>query len=752
VSGLRRILTLTLLGLSACEVRRVTVPTMRPSAAPAGVRPAAQPASGSVRQISRAEALAALCRLLADRDRDCDRRLTVDDEASTPNSRPAYPHTIELGSESLELATLHQAAQFVQELVLALEREPGPRVQIDLARVRADPVSALSYRIEHSFWDALTRRIDAEPAALARALEDSKISVLDRPSSEYCPSEAGRCPSTKPPASEKPPTTAHVYVPADDARALAVFSAAAQPERVVVHALPTRITPAWMTETTQRRAHGLLTLALDAKGRGRPFVVPGGRFNEMYGWDSFFIIWGLTQSASRTELARSMVDNHAYEIRHYGKILNANRTYYLMRSQPPFFTSSIAAVLARLTPGTETTRWLSDVVDAALREYDGVWSAPPRRLSECDGQVCLARYFGEGTGEPPEVEPGHFSWFYQQHALAHGHCRRPGEDPESRAAFLSCSERFADDYRAGKLTEPAIDDFFSNDRCVRESGHDTTYRWFGSGRERCAEFATVELNALLFKYELDLAGFLASHFGGSFQGRTTDEFCERAKARARLIHKHHWDQVRGLFFDYDAVRRRRSSYVAATTLVPLWASPPNLCQVNLLTVEQARRVRDGALAELEVAGGILATSPRSLAGVRVLKTLVRDGSGELSYRASERQWEAPNGWAPHQMLAWIGLRQFGFEHDARRLAYRWLSTIVENAANYHGTVPEKFDVVRRSHRVFQEYGNVNTEFSYIASEGFGWMNASFVVGLNLLGPSERRALSELRAADSVFAH
>ena len=200
------------------------------------------------------------------------------------------------------------------------------------------------------------------------------------------------------------------------------------------------------------------------------------------------------------------------------------------------------------------------------------------------------------------------------------------------------------------------------------------------------------------------------------------------------------------------MRRRRSGYVAATTLVPLWASPPNLCQVSLLTAERARRVRDGALAELEVAGGLLATSARSLAGVQLPRTLVRDGSGNFSYRLSERQWEAPNGWAPHQMLAWIGLHQFGFERDARRLAYRWLGTIVENAANYHGTVPEKFDVVRRSHRVFQEYGNVNTEFSYIASEGFGWMNASFVVGLTLLDPSERRALSELRSTGDVFTH
>jgi alpha,alpha-trehalase len=94
------------------------------------------------------------------------------------------------------------------------------------------------------------------------------------------------------------------------------------------------------------------------------------------------------------------------------------------------------------------------------------------------------------------------------------------------------------------------------------------------------------------------------------------------------------------------------------------------------------------------------------------------------------------------MLAWEGLRRHGFPADAERLAYRWLSTIVKNAAEHHGTVPEKFDVRERSHRVFAEYGNVNTTFSYIAEEGFGWMNASFVVGWSALDGEDRTALGD----------
>src|SRR5215472_4587112 len=73
------------------------------------------------------------------------------------------------------------------------------------------------------------------------------------------------------------------------------------------------------------------------------YVVPGGRFNEMYGWDSYFIIRGLLGD-NRSDLAQGMVENFFFEIEHYGAVLNANRTYYLTRSQPPFLSSMIHAV------------------------------------------------------------------------------------------------------------------------------------------------------------------------------------------------------------------------------------------------------------------------------------------------------------------------------------------------------------------------------------------------------------------------
>jgi len=144
-----------------------------------------------------------------------------------------------------------------------------------------------------------------------------------------------------------------------------------------------------------------------------------------------------------------------------------------------------------------------------------------------------------------------------------------------------------------------------------------------------------------------------------------------------------------------------------------------------------------AIPLLAAPGGVLAATERS--------------RGELSASRPGRQWDFPNGWSPHQILAWQGLMSYGYDEVAQRLIYRWLYTITRNAVDYNGTIPEKLDVVARSHVVFVEFGNVGTQFEYITEEGFGWMNASYQLGLSLLRTELRYRLDRLIPPEKVFA-
>ena len=429
-------------------------------------------------------------------------------------------------------------------------------------------------------------------------------------------------------------------------------------------------------------------------------MVPGGRFNELYGWDSFFETLGLLEDG-RLDLAQAMVENFLYEIRHYGQVLNANRSYYLTRSQPPFLTSMGLAVHERMQEGEARTQWLRRVVETAIREYHTVWMSE-KRLTPTG----LSRYNGGGIGMPPETEEGHFD------AVLRPYAERAGLDVRT----------YGQRYASRLLAEPELDAYFVHDRTVRESGHDTSNRLEG----RAAHLCTVDLNALLYKYEVDIARALESRLG---EGHRSREWWARAERRRALVNALLWDEERGMFFDYDFAERRRTGYESATALYPLWA--------GLASPEQARRLVEGALPLLEASGGLLASTEAS--------------RGEVTRERPQRQWDFPFGWPPHQMLAWQGLLDYGYRKEAQRLAYRWLLMITQNAADYNGTVPEKYDVVRRTHQVFVEYGNVGTEFEYITREGFGWMNASYQVGLALLSPGQRAHLEALAPLEVASA-
>lgn len=581
-------------------------------------------------------------KLLRDEDTDRDTKITVKDQGDRSFQLKDVEGNLIYGLDRKPLAVKSTAAlsALAQELVLAAER--GDRVasleQLHLNEAVSDRVSRM---IRTYYWNGLTRRLDEQ--GLSKALADEKTKTDDG--------------------------YHYLYVPYADSLSLKGFKtiAAARPDlKLKVIRLPEKITPAYIKSLNGK--HGLLALA-----PGKPFVVPGGRFNEMYGWDSYFIGRGLIHDG-RLELAKNLVDHLVYEIENYGMILNANRSYYLSRSQPPFLTSLIRAV-NDATPAAERRlekhgKWLRRAIDAAIREYENVWMSAPR-LHQASG---LSRYSGLDIGPCPEVEPGHY------------------------------------DTAIRGLSPQALREFYIHDRAVRESGHDTTYRF----DLRAADFLTVDLNSLLYRYESDLSNM-------SDRNAERERFHLAAEKRLAAIQKYLWDSKQGIYFDYDLKNRRKSDYISATALYPVWAKAAEPSQVKSLV--------KNLIPKLERLAGLAASTEVS--------------RGPLGPDRPARQWDFPYGWAPHQFLAWEGLRDYGLDEVAARLAYRWLYAIAKNAADYQGIVPEKIDVITGSHEVFAEYGNVGTKFDYITREGFGWMNASFQLGQDYLDSTLKDRLRKL---------
>jgi alpha,alpha-trehalase len=622
--------------------------------------------------------------LIRDEDTDNDTRITIDDPHIPGTARGDKRFWIKaLDGQSYEVAGTYYLSNLLQELKLAEETGRDTTV-LDLKKVFEPPADRISRMIREYFWDGLTRRVDER--GLPKIIADEKTTTVDG--------------------------NRYVYVPRQDRPGYAYFSEYAKrhPElKVKVVQLPDRITGEYLRSINGH--HGLLVLALKRSPEGDytgvPFVVPGGRFNEMYGWDSYFITLGLLND-ERVELAKAMVDNFVYEITRYGKILNANRTYYLTRSQPPFFTSMVRAVYKHLPKSDSTKLWLHTALEAAIDEYTNVWMNKDHLT-----QSGLSRYFDTGYGPPPEVEKGHFDALYAPFA------QKSGLDVRA----------FERAYVSGTITAPDLDALFVHDRAMRESGHDTSYRLLGV----CADLATVDLNSLLYKIERDIGDMIAEDFKDAFttrEGRTYTslEWYASADRRKAILNKLTWNTQRGMFFDYDVVRGKQRSYVSATTFYPLWA--------GLATNEQAASLVHSALPLLEAAGGIVASDEES--------------RGPISPERPERQWDYPNGWAPHQILVWQGLLNYGYDAIVHRLVYRWLYTITSNAVNYNGTIPEKFNLVSRSHRVFAEYGNVGSTFSYITREGFGWTNASYELGISILPQQLRDSLNRLIPPEWVF--
>ena len=464
---------------------------------------------------------------------------------------------------------------------------------------------------------------------------------------------------------------------------------------IEVRPLPKIIHKLGEVDTNTFSPHGLLYLEY-------PYVVPGGRFNEMYGWDSYFIIRGLVR-ADKLDLARGMIENFFFEIEHYGALLNANRTYYLSRSQPPFLTSMIVAVYdAQKAQGKEDRAWLERSYGYAVRDHN-MWTTEALLA----GDTGLSRYFDFGEGPAPESlkdETDHYqkvAEYFLQHSDIGS--RFLADHPAGESAETSVGALYSlklcnlpltmEKQRCEAVKEISLDrDYYKGDRSMRESGFDISFRFSPFGAET-QHFAAVCLNSLLYKSEKDLET-MSRELG---RNKEADDWKSKANARQKEIVAWLWDAQRGEFFDYKVSEKKRSVYEYASTFYPLW--------VGLATKEQAAAIAKN-LDHFERPGGLL-TSPYETGA----------------------QWDAPYAWAPLELIAVEGLRRYGYADQANRLSYEFLSNVAENFRR-DGTIREKYDAVHRSAETAVKSGySINVI-------GFGWTNGVFLEFLHEMPKAE----------------
>ncbi|TVZ28018.1 alpha,alpha-trehalase [Gillisia sp. Hel_I_86] len=345
-----------------------------------------------------------------------------------------------------------------------------------------------------------------------------------------------------------------------------------------------------------------------------PYIVPGGRFREVYYWDSYFTILGLAED-NELETIENMIDNFSYLINEKGFIPNGNRTYYLGRSQPPFYSLMVEILAANKSDSIyseyleplekEYNFWMKgkEDINSSRQDYLRVVMMP-------DGSI-LNRYWD--TKNTPR--------------------------PESYREDVATADKALSDFPNLKR-----EDIYRNLRAGAESGWDFSSRWLNKvdGEYKLATIHTtdivpVDLNSLLYNLEMTLS---KSYLLGGDPVKA-EIFNSKANARKEAILKYCWNTENGFFMDYNFKKNSQTEILSLAGVYPLF--------FNIAEENQAELVQ-GKIKEIFLKPGGLVTTPNH----------------------TGQQWDAPNGWAPLQWMAIKGLRNYGYPVLANDIKGRWI--------------------------------------------------------------------------------
>lgn len=358
-------------------------------------------------------------------------------------------------------------------------------------------------------------------------------------------------------------------------------------------------------------------------GLPKPYLVPsyeegaGFDYNELYYWDSFFMVQGMLDEPHKA-LVTGILEDLMSLVTRFKIIPNGSRTFLMGRSQPPFLTTFIYDVYNTYDLDK---KWLAEAMEIAKQEYTAVW---------------------QGTKKPNE-----------------------------RLVYKGLSRYYDINYL--------------HDLAEAESGWDMTPRF----NRRALNYLPVDLNALLYKYEMDFAR-AARLLDNRREAAKWEQLAQQRKATMDELM---WDRMRGLYYDYNYVKEKRSNVSSLAAYFPMWA--------GMVTEKQAAQLVK-SLRKFENKGGLATTDALPL--------------GQYVPGSMPVQWAFPNGWAPLHFIVVEGLLRYGYHEDAKRIAMKWLHTNLD-WFNEHHVFLEKYNVVNPD--------KPPQKGVYPSQTGFGWTNAVF---------------------------
>jgi alpha,alpha-trehalase len=368
-----------------------------------------------------------------------------------------------------------------------------------------------------------------------------------------------------------------------------------------------------------------------------PYVVPGGRFNEVYYWDSYFTMLGL-QISGKVGMIESIIDNFSYQIQTIGHIPNGNRTYYLSRSQPPFFCMMVE-LLAEIN-GQEVYLKYREVMES---EY----------LYWTIGQKAVT------------VDGRHYVRYYDE-------------------LDIPRLEMYKDDVELVEITSRPLGDMYRHLRSAAESGWDFSSRWCSNpmdlGTIETCNIIPVDLNSLISRMELILSKAFYNH------GEKAKKYLNKYEYRKISIQTLFWNDSIGYYFDYHLLKQKQLENIHAGGIYPI--------ALELSEITSASRALKFLKENLLKSGGISTT-------------VINSG----------QQWDAPNGWAPLQWLAFKGALIYSDHKLAIEIAEKWTS-MNERVYQKTGKMMEKYNVFDIS---LESGGG-----EYPVQDGFGWSNGVYL--------------------------